>query len=522
MDADLRDAAERWLTDDPDPVTRAELRALLDAGDEAAVADRFAGRLEFGTAGLRGPLRAGPNGMNRAVVRRTAAGLAAWLRRTGGSGPVVVGYDARHGSAEFAADSAAVLAGAGLDARLLPGPLPTPVLAHAVRLFDAAAGVMVTASHNPPQDNGYKVYTAGGAQIVPPVDAEIEAAVAAIGPLSTVPMSYAYTMLGDEVLESYVDSVARVPRTEHRRIRTVHTALHGVGAAVLRQAFDRAGFEPPEPVAEQAEPDPDFPTVPFPNPEEPGALDLALALAERTGADLLIASDPDADRCAVAVPAGAGWRPLTGDELGVLLADHLIRTGRTGTYATTIVSSSLLSKLCAARGVPFGETLTGFKWIVRAADDLTYGYEEALGYCVLPDVVRDKDGISAALLVADLAAALAAEGRTLPDRLDELAAEFGRHSTAQISVRVDDLRQIADTMAALRADPPRTLLGRPATAEDLLPDADVLRWRAEDVRVVVRPSGTEPKLKAYLEVVGDPAALADLRAELTPRLSSMS
>jgi len=324
------------------------------------------------------------------------------------------------------------------------------------------------------------------------------------------------------VLESYVDSVARVPRTEHRRIRTVHTALHGVGAAVLRQAFDRAGFEPPVPVAEQAEPDPDFPTVSFPNPEEPGALDLALALAERTGADLLIASDPDADRCAVAVPAGAGWRPLTGDELGVLLADHLIRTGRTGTYATTIVSSSLLSKLCAARGVPFGETLTGFKWIVRAADDLTYGYEEALGYCVLPDVVRDKDGISAALLVADLAAALAAAGRTLPDRLDELAAEFGRHSTAQISVRVDDLRRIADTMAALRADPPGTLLGRPATAEDLLPDADVLRWRAEDVRVVVRPSGTEPKLKAYLEVVGDPAALADLRAELTPRLSSMS
>jgi len=316
-----------------------------------------------------------------------------------------------------------------------------------------------------------------------------------------------------------VDSVAAVTRTRHRRIRTVHTALHGVGAAVLRQAFARAGFEPPVPVAEQVEPDPDFPTVPFPNPEEPGALDLALALAERTGADLLLASDPDADRCAVAVPAGAGWRPLTGDELGVLLADHLIRTGRTGTYATTIVSSSLLSKLCAARGVPFGETLTGFKWIVRAADDLTYGYEEALGYCVLPDVVRDKDGISAALLVTDLAAALAAEGRTLLDRLDELAAEFGRHSTAQISVRVDDLRQIADTMAALRADPPRTLLGRPATAEDLLPDADVLRWQAEDVRVVVRPSGTEPKLKAYLEVVGDPVGLDALRAELTPRLS---
>jgi phosphomannomutase len=516
----LRTAAERWLAEDPDPVTRDELRGLLDADDEAAVADRFAGRLEFGTAGLRGPLRAGPNGMNRAVVRRTAAGLATWLVRSGAAGPVVIGYDARHGSAEFAADSAAVLAGAGLDARLLPAPLPTPVLAHAVRLLGAAAGVMVTASHNPPQDNGYKVYAADGAQIVPPVDAGIEAATAAIGPLSTIPMSHEYTVLGDEVLESYVDLVAAVPRTPHRRIRTVHTALHGVGGAVLQLAFARAGFEPPVPVTEQAMPDPDFPTVPFPNPEEPGALDLALELAERTGADLLLASDPDADRCAVAVPDETGWRALTGDELGVLLADHLIRSGRTGTYATTIVSSSLLSKLCAARGVPFGETLTGFKWIVRAADDLAYGYEEALGYCVLPEVVRDKDGISAALLVADLAAALKAEGRTLQDRLDELAAEFGRHATGQISVRVEDLRQIGATMAALREDPPRTLLGRPATAEDLRPYADVLRLRADGVRVVVRPSGTEPKLKAYLEVVGDPAGLAALRAELAPRLQS--
>jgi phosphomannomutase len=279
------------------------------------------------------------------------------------------------------------------------------------------------------------------------------------------------------------------------------------------------------PVAEQAEPDPDFPTVPFPNPEEPGALDLALALAERTGADLLLASDPDADRCAVAIPDGTGWRVLSGDELGVLLADHLIRSGRTGTYATTIVSSSLLSKLCAARGAPFGETLTGFKWIVRAAPELAYGYEEALGYCVLPDVVRDKDGISAALLAADLAAALKAEGGTLQDRLDELAAEFGVHATAQLSVRVADLSLIADTMAALRADPPKTLLGRTATAEDLLPDADVLRLRADGIRVVVRPSGTEPKLKAYLEVVTrsrEAAAdeLEKLTAELEPRLQT--
>ena len=537
MDDELRATAERWLAEDPDPATRDELRALLDAGEgaEAALAERFAGRLAFGTAGLRGPLRAGPNGMNRAVVRRTAAGLAAWLTRSAATGPVVIGYDARHGSAEFAADSAAVLAGAGLDARLLPAPLPTPVLAHAVRLLHAAAGVMVTASHNPPQDNGYKVYGSDGAQIVPPVDAGIEAAIEAVGPLSTVPMSYEYVVLGDEVRESYLDQVAAVPRTEHRRIKTVHTALHGVGAAVLHDAFARAGFQPPVPVTEQAEPDPDFPTVPFPNPEEPGALDLALDLAERTGADLLLASDPDADRCAVAIPDDTGWRALSGDELGILLADHLIRTGRTGTYATTIVSSSLLGALCAARGVPYGETLTGFKWIVRAAEpalrrddretggDLAFGYEEALGYCVLPDAVRDKDGISAALLAADLAAALKADGLTLQDRLDELAAEFGVHATAQVSVRVADLARIAGTMAALRADPPATLLGRPATAEDLLPATDGLRWRADGIRVVVRPSGTEPKLKAYLEVVttGREQAADDLdrlKKELDPRL----
>jgi phosphomannomutase len=535
--ADLRAAAEEWLAEDPDPATRAELRALLDAGDEAAVADRFAGRLAFGTAGLRGPLRAGPHGMNRAVVRRTAAGLAAHLRTVDVPGPVVIGYDARHGSAEFAHDSAAVLAGAGFDARVLPRPLPTPVLAHAVRLLGAAAGVMVTASHNPPADNGYKVYGADGAQIVPPTDAAIEAAIAAVGPLATVPLSDRYEVLGEEVLESYLDRVAAVPRTAHRDLRTVHTALHGVGAGVLRAAFARAGFAAPAEVPEQAEPDPDFPTVAFPNPEEPGALDLALALAGETGADLLVANDPDADRCAVAVPTAEGWRALTGDELGVLLADQLIRAGRAGTYATTIVSSSMLGAVCASRGVPYAETLTGFKWIVRAvpdAESLAYGYEEALGYCVLPSAVLDKDGISAALLAADLAAALRAEGRTLLDRLDELAAEVGVHATAQVSVRVADLGLIAAAMAGLRADPPARLLDRPVTAvDDLLPGADVLRLRADGVRVVVRPSGTEPKLKAYLEVVvpaagpaGVPAAraeaaaaLARLRSELAPLLA---
>jgi phosphomannomutase len=527
---DLRAAAEKWLAEDPDPATRDELRGLLDADDEAAVADRFAGRLAFGTAGLRGPLRAGPNGMNRAVVRRTAAGLAAYLRSAGTPGPVPIGYDARHGSVDFAHDSAAVLAGAGFDARLLPGPLPTPVLAHAVRLLGAAAGIMVTASHNPRQDNGYKVYDATGAQIVPPTDAAIEAAIGAIGPLSTVPMSDAYTVLGDEPLESYLDAVAAVPRTPHRDLRTVHTALHGVGAAVLRLGFARAGFPPPVEVREQAAPDPDFPTVTFPNPEEPGALDLALALAADSGADVVIANDPDADRCALAVPAGAGWRVLTGDELGVLLADHLIRTGRAGTYATTVVSSSLLAALCAARGLPSAETLTGFKWIVRAAPDpgeLAYGYEEALGYCVMPAAVLDKCGVSAAVLAADLAAALKAAGRTLPDRLDELAAEFGVHATAPVTIRVDDLALIDTVMARLRAAPPAALLGRPVTSvEDLHPAADVVRLRTDGVRVVVRPSGTEPKLKAYLEVVvqvpgGDPAAVPAARAEAAAALDRL-
>jgi phosphomannomutase len=533
MNEALRAAAEQWLAEDPDPATREELSALLSAGDEAAVTDRFAGRLAFGTAGLRGPLRAGPNGMNRAVVRRTAAGLAAHLRSSGAGGPVVIGFDARHGSRDFAHDSAAVLAGAGFDARVLPAPLPTPVLAFAVRFLGAAAGVMVTASHNPPQDNGYKVYDGSGAQIVPPTDVGIEAAIEAVGPLSTVALSDGYAVLGDEVLAAYLDAVTAVPATDHRRLRIVHTALHGVGAGVFREAFARAGFDPPAEVAEQAVPDPDFPTVAFPNPEEPGALDLAIALAGSTDAQLLIANDPDADRCAVAVPDGSGWRTLSGDELGVLLADHLVASGRTGTFATTIVSSSMLGALCAARGVPTAETLTGFKWIVRAAPDLAFGYEEALGYCVLPAAVLDKDGISAALLAADLAASLAASGRTLTDRLDELAAELGVHATAPLSIRVSDLSLIADAMARLRAAPPTTLLGRPVTSvEDLLPASDVVRLRADGIRVVVRPSGTEPKLKAYLEVVVPPTpdvgparaaaaeALAGLKAELAPLLGA--
>ncbi|BCJ54012.1 phosphomannomutase [Actinoplanes sp. NBRC 14428] len=540
---DLRTLAETWLADDPDPAGRDEIRALLDRLPDSAadLADRFAGPLTFGTAGLRGRLRAGPNGMNLAVVTRAAAGLIAWLAAQGGEGPLVIGYDARHGSRDFAERTARVATAAGREALLLPRPLPTPVLAYAVRKLDAVAGVMVTASHNPPQDNGYKVYlgarlggpAGAGAQIVPPADAGIEAAIQAVGTLSEVPLGDPGTVLGEEIVQGYVDSAAAVAGAGPRELKVAYTPLHGVGGKVLVAAFAAAGFAAPSVVAEQAEPDPDFPTVAFPNPEEPGAMDLLLALATAEGADLAIANDPDADRCAVAIPAGedAGWRPLRGDELGVLLADHLIRRGTPGTYATTIVSSTQLKALCEARGVPYAETLTGFKWIVRGAGELAYGYEEALGYCVAPDLVRDKDGITAALTVAELAATLRAEGRTLRDRLDELSTELGVHRTDQVSVRVDDLAEITRAMAHVRAEPPATLLGRPVTVEDRAPAADVLTLRAEGVRVVIRPSGTEPKLKAYLEVV-EPvgtgklvnaqfrsgAAMAQLRKEVSAAL----
>lgn len=540
VDIDLRATAEAWLADDPDPVSRAELRELIDGLPATAgeLRDRFAGPLTFGTAGLRGRLRAGPNGMNLAVVTRAAAGLVTWLAEQNGDGPLVIGYDARHGSLEFAEQTARVATGAGRAALLMPGVLPTPVLAYAVRALDAVAGVMVTASHNPPQDNGYKVYlgarlggpAGSGAQIVPPADAGIEAAIRAVASAASVPLGDAGTVLDQKIIAGYVDSAAAVlTRNGPRDLAVAYTPLHGVGGETLVAAFAAAGFATPAVVADQAEPDPEFPTVTFPNPEEPGAMDHLVALAGSTGADLAIANDPDADRCAVAIPgAGGAWRPLRGDELGVLLADHLIRRGTPGTYATTIVSSSLLGRLCAARGVPYAETLTGFKWIVRAAEELAFGYEEALGYCVAPAMVRDKDGITAALTVAELAAGLKAEGRTLGDRLDELAVEFGVHATDQLSVRVDDLAEIGAAMTRARQDPPAALLGTALTeVTDLLPANDVLTFRTGTARVVIRPSGTEPKLKAYLEVVepvgdGDVAAarsrasagLGALRAEI--------
>ncbi|MGC5287239.1 phospho-sugar mutase [Micromonospora sp. DT231] len=526
---DIREQAQRWLADDPDPASRDELTAVLDRLPASApeLADRFAGPLTFGTAGLRGPLRAGPNGMNLAVVTQAAAGLVGWLGAQGGTGPLVIGYDARHGSRQFAERTAQVATGAGRPALLLPRPLPTPVLAYAVRQLGGVAGVMVTASHNPPQDNGYKVYLGAelggelgaGAQIVPPADAGIEAAIRAVGPLTQVPLGPPGQVLGDDLAASYVERATAVIDPDGPRDLTVaYTPLHGVGAAVLTAAFASAGFPVPGVVPDQAEPDPAFPTVSFPNPEEPGAVDRLIALADSTGADLAIANDPDADRCAVVVrdsaDGGQTWRMLRGDEVGVLLADHLMRRGVTGLYATTIVSSSLLRAMCAARGLPYDETLTGFKWIVRAGGGsapLVFGYEEALGYCVAPEHVRDKDGITAALTVAELAAGLKTQGRTLTDRLDELAAEFGVHHTDQLSARVDDLQVITDAMARIRADTPTTLLGHPVdSVRDLLPEADVVILRTGVARVVIRPSGTEPKLKAYLEVV-EPVVDGDVR-----------
>ncbi|MGY1784043.1 phospho-sugar mutase [Geodermatophilus sp. SYSU D00698] len=510
MTGSVVDTARAWAAADPHPGDRAEIEALVAAGDTAELERRFAGPLTFGTAGLRGPLRAGPAGMNAAVVTRAAAGLGAWLTAHGhGGGAVVVGFDARRRSDEFARVTAAVLSAAGFAVSVLPRPLPTPVLSSAVRSLGCVAGVMVTASHNPPQDNGYKVYLADGAQLVPPADREIEAAITAVGPAGEVPTSDAWTTLGDDVEAGYVAAVVRALQPERvdaaarAGLTVAYTAMHGVGAATTRAVFAAAGFAPPVSVPEQDAPDPAFPTVAFPNPEEPGAVDLLLALAGRCGADVAIAEDPDADRCSVVCDG----RQLTGDEVGALLADWLLRRGVRGTYAASLVSGSLLAALAEAHGVRFAETPTGFKWIIRAGTDaepLVFGYEEALGYAVTPEVARDKDGISAALAVALLAAELEQTGRTLVDRLDELAREHGLFATGQLSVRVEDLSLISDAMERLRADPPARLLGREVTATDLLaedPPVDAVRLLGDGVRVVVRPSGTEPKLKAYLETV---------------------
>jgi phosphomannomutase len=540
---DLLDRARAWAAEDPDEQTRSELETLLvrvekdPAGPDAAdLADRFRGTLEFGTAGLRGALGAGPNRMNRLVVIRAAAGLAAYLRDHGAANGdrVVVGFDARYNSDVFARDTAEVMEGAGLHALVLPRPLPTPVLAFAIRELGCVAGVMVTASHNPPQDNGYKVYLGDGSQIVPPADAEISTRIDAVGALTDVPRGEGWEWLDDGVTDTYAARIAGlVSPGGPRELTTVYTPLHGVGGDVVADVMERAGFPAPHVTAEQAEPDPDFPTVAFPNPEEPGAMDLALRLAEEVGADVVLANDPDGDRVAVGVPGPHGWRMLRGDQVGALLADFLLRLGVEGVYATTIVSSSLLGKMAAAHGQEYRETLTGFKWLGRV-EGLAFGYEEALGYCAAPDLVRDKDGVSALLRVAELAAILRSENRTLTDQLDEIARTYGLHATDQLSVRVTDLSRIGEAMAGLRTDPPASLGGLAVDqVDDLalggadLPPTEGLRYRlAEGARVVVRPSGTEPKLKCYLEVVvpveeGEPGGVDAARIAAAGRLDAI-
>ncbi len=537
--------ARAWAADDPDPGTRGELEdvlAAVEAGDKQAaedLADRFAGMLEFGTAGLRGALGAGPNRMNRAVVIRAAAGLAAYLRRSEPEPVVVIGYDARFNSDVFAHDTASVVVGAGGRAMVLPHPLPTPVLAYAVRFLGADAGVMVTASHNPPQDNGYKVYVGDGRQIVTPMDSEIAAEIARVDSVASVRMpDDGWETLGDDVHEAYLAAMASVVDPgSAREVTVVHTALHGVGSDTVARAFELAGFPRPIPVPSQAEPDPTFPTVTFPNPEEPGAMDAALELAEQTGPDLVIANDPDADRCAVGVPGPGGWRMLHGDELGTLLGWHLLRRGLVGPgecFATSIVSSRMLAAVCRAAGVRHEDTLTGFKWIARA-EGIRYGYEEALGYCCAPQHVLDKDGISAALLAAELAGLLRTEGRSIPAVLDELAGAHGVHLTGAFSVRVDDLSIIGRIMDRLRSQPLTTAAGVDvARVDDLLrgdvglPPTDGLRYYlADDSRVIVRPSGTEPKLKIYLEVIepvpgGDVAQVRAARSRAADRLAGVT
>ena len=527
--AELRAAVAAWTAQDPDPATRRQAEELLAAatgGDQdahARLADAFSGRLQFGTAGLRGALGAGPNRMNRVVVGQAAAGLAAYLRDSGATGGrVLVGYDARHSSDVFARDTAEILAAAGFETLLTAAPTPTPVVAFGIRHLGCAAAVVVTASHNPPQDNGYKVYLGDGSQIVPPADAEIAARIEEVArhDLADVARSESYTVVGEELLGAYVERAASlVPAGAPRQLSWVYTPMHGVGGALVDRVVAAAGFPAPRVVRAQAEPDPDFPTVPFPNPEEPGAIDLALEEARSSGADLVVANDPDADRCAAAAVLDGEWRMLSGDELGALLGDDALRRGVRGTYACSVVSSSLLSRLAAASAQPFVTTLTGFKWIGRVPG-LAFGYEEAIGYCVDPAAVPDKDGITALVRVLLLAAGLQAEGLTVADRLDEIARVHGVHRTGQLAFRVQDLAVISQAMARLRAEPPQTLAGQPVEVTDLtagsadLPPTDAVVLTGETVTVVVRPSGTEPKLKCYLEARRPPTDdLAGARAE---------
>ncbi|GAA0999826.1 phospho-sugar mutase [Nocardiopsis tropica] len=496
-----------WIAADPDPQTRAELEAL---GAEE-LAERFAAPLTFGTAGLRGPVRGGPSGMNVAVVTRTTWALGEWLKgKCLGGGTVVVGRDARRGSEAFFAAATEVLAAQGFAVVALPEPGPTPWVSFATKALGAVAGVQITASHNPPADNGYKVYLDGGAQLVAPADAEIEKLIdGAPGASSIERAAVPQDPRATEVIAAYLDRVASLTGAPAAPLRIALTPMHGVGGAVAVEALRRSGFDDVHVVEEQFVPDGEFPTVTFPNPEEPGAADLLLALAERVEADLAVALDPDADRCALGVRGRDGWRMLTGDESGSLLGDHLLASPLPGApsdalVATTIVSSELLGAIAESHGARYARTLTGFKNLVRAGSGLVFAYEEALGLCVDPAAVRDKDGISAAVVAASYAASLKAAGRGLLDALHDLYRRHGVYLTSQYSLRVEDVSRIAAIMARLRADPPTEVAGTPVVCEDLQqarPATDALVFRGDGVRVTVRPSGTEPKAKFYVEVV---------------------
>ena len=508
-----RTEIENWIADDPDPKTAAELQKLLDNNDEAALNKLFNGFLTFGTAGLRGPIAPGPSGMNRAVVGRTAAAIAQYMKQRNLTS-VVIGRDARYGSEDFTRESAEILSGAGLKVSVLPRPLPTPVLAHAVKELGAHVGIMVTASHNPPMDNGYKVYLNAevdgikyqGSQIITPTDKLISAEIDKITSLKSQPRGTSWNNLNDDVFNNYVDRTAKIGKTPGK-LKIVYTAMHGVGLETVEAVFKKAGFNAPILVEEQVKPDPDFPTVAFPNPEEPGAIDLSLAKAKAVGADLVIANDPDADRCAAAInDPKHGWRMLKGDELGVLLGDWIARTND-GNYGNSIVSSSALSKVCKHYGRNFRETLTGFKYLAQIPN-LAFAYEEAIGYSVDAATVSDKDGVSAAMALAQLAEELAANGQSIYDRLQEIWQTIGFHATEQISIRVENIKLVGAVLDRFRNNPPKEIAGFAVTSiDDLtkptneLPPTEGLRIWLGDIRVIVRPSGTEPKLKCYIEVI---------------------
>ena len=519
MNAELKAEVQAWIADDPDSKTAAELSALLESNDEQTLKTYFSGFLQFGTAGLRGPVGPGPSCMNRAVVGRTAAGISAYMKERGMK-RVVIGRDARYGSEDFTNESAEIFAGAGFEVFVLPRPLPTPVLAFATQYLKCDVGVMVTASHNPPQDNGYKVYIGPSAdgidyaasQIITPTDSLIAKEIASIVSLSSTPRGKSWTVIEEELISEYVRRTALIA-TKPGDLKIVYTAMHGVGTEIAQRVFNHAGFATLILVDEQCTPDPDFPTVAFPNPEEPGAIDLALKKARDFGADLVIANDPDADRCAAAVnDPKSGWRMLRGDELGIIFGEWIARTHRHGSFANSIVSSSALSKVAAHYSIDFKEVLTGFKWIAKV-EDLAFGYEEAIGYAVDSETVNDKDGISAALLLAHIASELKAQGLTLLDLLDQVWTRHGFHGTEQISIRVADMSRITQLLAGIRKNPPTHIAGRAvlsiddlAEPKDGLPPTDGLRlWIDGGIRMIVRPSGTEAKMKCYLEVISKDA-----------------